>query len=89
MTRTVEVFTAGCPVCNPVVHLVQEVACEYCEITVYDLVKQCEDKECIAKVGQYNITRLPAVVVNGRLLDCCKGNEITKEDLLAVGIGQA
>ncbi|MCB0593064.1 MAG: thioredoxin family protein [Lewinellaceae bacterium] len=89
MKRTVEVFTAGCPVCDPVVHLVRETVCENCEITGYDLVKQCEEKECIAKVSEYGISHLPAVVVNGRLLDCCKSDAITKEELLAAGVGIA
>lgn len=35
--RHVEVFTAGCPVCEPAVQLVQELACPDCEVTVHDL----------------------------------------------------
>ncbi|MGH2659574.1 MAG: thioredoxin family protein, partial [Actinomycetota bacterium] len=35
--RQVEVFTAGCPVCEPAVQLVQELACPDCEVTVHDL----------------------------------------------------
>ena len=88
MKRQIEIFTAGCLVCNPVVQLVQESAGENYEITVYDLVKQCEEQECISKIDQYNLKRLPSVAVNGQLLDCCKNIEITKEDLIAAGIGQ-
>ena len=84
MKRTVEVFTAGCPVCDPVVHLVETV-CENCEITGYDLVKQCE-KNALPKYPNTGFP-LPAVVVNGRLLDCCKSDAITKEELLAARRG--
>lgn len=88
MKRQIEIFTAGCPVCNPVVQLVRETASENCEITVFDLVKQCEEQECISKMKRYNVKRLPSVAVDGRLLDCCKNIEITKDDLIAAGIGQ-
>lgn len=86
MKRKVEVFTAGCPVCNPVINLVNETADEHCEITVYDLVKQCEEKTCINKMNDYGINRVPSIVVDGKLLDCCD-REITKQDLVNAGIG--
>ena len=35
--RQVEVFTAGCPVCEPAVQLVKELACPDCEVTVHEL----------------------------------------------------
>ncbi len=87
--RRIEVFTAGCPVCNPVVDLVKSFADEeYNEITIYDLVKQCEIKECVSKVEEYGIKRLPAIAVDGQLLSCCKNNGITKEDLINAGLTQ-
>lgn len=88
MKRQIEIFTAGCPVCEQTVKMVQELACENCEIIVYDLVKQCEDRTCLAKVKKYGIQKLPAVAVNGKLLDCCRSNAIRREDLLAAGVGQ-
>jgi len=85
--RIVEVFTAGCPVCNPIVDLVKSLANEeYNEVTIYDLVKHCETKECVSKVAEYGIKRLPAVAVDDRLLSCCKNNGIAKEDLINAGI---
>ena len=50
MKRQVEVFTANCPVCDPVVKMIQELACNKCEITTYDLVKQCDNKTCLDKI---------------------------------------
>jgi len=89
MKRQIEVFTAGCPVCEPVVKMINEMTCASCEVTVYNLVEQCESKICLDKMNEYNITSLPAVVVNGELLSCCKGRRITKEDLAAAGVGKA
>lgn len=88
MKRQIEIFIAGCPVCDPVVKMIRELACENCEITIYDLVKQCEDKACLVKIKEYDIQRLPAIAVNGKLLSCCRNNAISKEDLAAAGIGQ-
>ena len=42
--RQVEVFTAGCPVCEPVVQLVQEMACPDCEVTIHDLRQSGAEK---------------------------------------------
>lgn len=88
MKRQIEVFTAGCPVCEPVVKTVKEMACDSCEVTVYNLVEQCDDKVCVDKMIKYNITSLPAVAVNGKLLACCENRGVSKEELAAAGIGK-
>ena len=82
--RQVEVFTAGCPVCEPTVQLVQEMACSDCEVTVYDLSKHGAEK-----IKEYGITTVPAVVVDGRLAACCQDSGPNGEQLRAAGIGQA
>lgn len=89
MKRQIELFTAGCPVCEPVVKMVNEMACDSCEVTVYNLVEQCDSKVCIDKMKEYNITSLPAVAVNGKLLSCCQNRGVSKEELVAAGIGKA
>jgi hypothetical protein len=88
MKRKIEIFTVNCPVCDPVVKLVNELTCGSCDVTVYDLVQQCDNKACLSKAKEYGITRVPAVVVNGKLLDCCQSGEITRESLMNAGIGQ-
>jgi glutaredoxin len=85
--RKIEVFTAGCSVCEPVVELVKKVACSSCEVTVYDLNEGCATNECRTKAKQYGVTRVPSIVVNGKLLDCCKTGTVTEESLRAAGIG--
>mgnify|MGYP006429766743 CR=1 FL=1 len=88
MKRQIEIFTAGCPVCEPVVQMVNELTCDNCEVTTYDVVKQREDKTCLSKLSEYGVKKLPAVAVNGKLLDCCQNNAVTKENLVAAGIGK-
>ncbi len=89
MKRQIEIFTAGCPVCEPVVQLVKDTACENCEITVYNLSEPCESKICVKKMGEYGVKRLPAIAVNGELIGCCTNDGITKEDLIKAGIGSS
>ena len=81
--RQVEVFTAGCPVCDPVVQVVQEMACPDCEVTIHDVREAGAEK-----VAQYGITTIPAVVVDGNLASCCQNRRPNHEDLAAAGIGQ-
>ncbi len=85
--RKIEIFTAGCPVCEPVVQLVKDTACENCEIIIHNVKEQCESKICLSKMEEYGVKRLPAIAVSGKLLGCCKNIEITKNDLIHAGIG--
>lgn len=84
--RSIEVFTAGCPVCEPVVQLVNDMACSECEVTVYNLSDPCESKICHSKVDEYEIKALPAVVVNGVLLS--SGAGMSRASFADAGIGQ-
>ena len=86
--RVIEVFTAGCSVCQPTVEIVQAMACSSCEVIVYDLSKPCDTKECIQKAQQYGIKSLPAVAVNGVLLNCCQNSGVAEAELKNAGIGQ-
>jgi len=88
MKRTIEVFTAGCSVCQPTVELVKNMACTSCEVIVYDLSNTCETKECLEKVKTYAIKALPAIAVNGKLLSCCQNKGISTEELRNAGLGQ-
>ncbi len=87
--RRVEVFTAACPLCEDAVRLVTSLACPSCEVQIYDLRKGCATNECREKAARYGVTAVPAVAVNGVLLDCCRREPITADRLSAAGIGQA
>lgn len=85
----IEVFTAGCPLCEDAVRTVRETACPSCTITVYDLAAGCETMECRKKARAYNISRVPAVVVDGKLCSCCEGSKVSADLLRAAGVGRA
>lgn len=87
--RKIEVFTAGCPLCDETVKLVKELACDNCDVRIYDLNKGCATNECHEKAAKYGIHRVPAVVVDDKLVECC-GNQkpVSREALIAAGIGQ-
>lgn len=86
--RLVEVFTGGCSICETTVRLVKETACPSCEVRIYDLREGCATKECREKAERYGITAVPAVAVNGLLLDYCRRGPIDERALRNAGIGQ-
>ena len=81
--RKVEVFSAGCPVCSEAVDLVNGLACPSCEITVLDM----NDPEVADRAKHLGIRSVPAVVVDGKLADCCQGRGPEETVLRASGIG--
>ncbi|KRG13408.1 glutaredoxin [Virgibacillus soli] len=86
--RLVEVFTAGCSVCEGAVQQVKDLACDNCEVVVYDLNKKCDTLECEAKAKEYGVKSVPTVAINGKLVDCCNNNGINIDALKAAGLGQ-
>ena len=81
--RVVEVFTAGCPVCDDTVKLVQSIACPSCDVQILNLQT---DAAAQAKARTYGVKRVPAVVVNGQLAACSQGGVDTGA-LRALGVG--
>lgn len=81
--RQIEVFTAGCPVCEPAVALVNELACPDCEVTVHNLQESGSEQ-----AAKYGLKTIPAVVVNGRLVSCCDSPGPSRDALAEAGIGQ-
>ncbi len=77
--RNIEVFTAGCPVCDETVQQLKTALCDECEITVYDLNKGCETNECRDKAKAYGIKSVPAVAIDGQLAGCCSGRGVDIE----------
>jgi hypothetical protein len=86
--RKVEVFTSGCPICEPTVDLVKDLACTSCEVIIYDLNKDT-NKEIQNKATSYGIERIPAVAVNGKLLECCAMGSVSEDSLRHAGVGSA
>jgi len=86
--RLIEIFTAGCYICENAVKEIKTLACPNCEVKVYDLNKKCNTNECVEKAEQYGVKSVPAVAINGKLVDCCSNRGIDYESLKRAGLGQ-
>lgn len=82
--RKIEIFTAGCPVCQNTIELVNGIACPACEVTVLDM----HHEEVARRAEALGVRSVPAVVVDGRLADCCTGCGPDEAALRAAGVGQ-
>jgi glutaredoxin 3 len=80
--RKVEVFTAGCPLCEETIALVKQLSCPGCDVTIIDL-----RETGIEKAKEYGVNSVPTVIVDGKILECCTRGKPTAEDLKAAGIG--
>jgi len=83
--RDVQVFTAGCSCCDDAVSAVKELACSNCNVQVRDM----HDPAVAAEAKKYGIKRVPAVVIDGKLADCCAAGGIDIEVLRGMGLGSA
>ena len=83
--RKVEVFSAGCPACEDTVQLVNQIACPSCEVSVLDM----SEPTVANRAKSLGIRSVPAVVIDGKLADCCTGRGPEEEVLRAGGVGQA
>ena len=83
--RQIEIFSAGCPVCEETITLVKQIACSSCEITVLDTKKP----DIATRAKKLGIRSIPAVVIDGQLADCCAGRGPDEKTLRAAGVGQS
>lgn len=83
--RKVEVFSAGCPVCQETVDLVTRLACTSCEVTVLDMKKS----DVAQRAKQLGVRSVPAVAINGQLAGCCAGRGPDENTLRAAGLGRS
>lgn len=81
--RKIEIFSAGCAACEETVKLVNQIACESCEIEVLDM----RQDDVAARARQYGIRTVPAVVIDGKLSDCCAGSGVEERSLRSAGVG--
>ena len=82
--RVVEIFSAGCCVCEDAVSLVQRLACSSCDVRVLDMT----DASIASRARELGIKTVPAVVVDGELASCRDGTGPTEEALRQTGVGQ-
>ena len=84
MTRKVEIFSAGCAVCQDTIDFVSRIACPSCEVEILDM----NDAAVASRARELGIRSVPAVTVDGRLADCCAGRGPDEASLRSAGIGQ-
>ena len=82
--RKIEVFSAGCPVCDDTVKLVNNLACPSCEVNILDM----KSPDVAEKAKNLGIRSVPAVVIDGKLADCCTGRGPDEATLKAAGVGK-
>lgn len=82
--RKVEVFTAGCPACDEAVSLVRSLACGSCDVEVLDM----KERSVAARAKGYGVRSVPAIVIDGKLAECCSGRGPDADTLRAAGLGQ-
>jgi len=82
-TRKIEVFSAGCAVCEDTIALINRLVCPSCEVEILDTRNAAVAK----RVKALGVGSVPAVVVDGRLADCCTGRGPNEASLRKAGIG--
>lgn len=84
MKRKVEIFSAGCPVCEDAVETIRKLSCPSCEVSVLDM----KDPKAAERARELGVRSVPAVAINGKLASCCAGRGIDEEALKEEGIGK-
>lgn len=82
--RKIEIFSAGCAVCEETISLVNRIACPCCEVTVLDMKQPAVTK----RAAELGIRSVPAVVIDGKLATCCAGRGPDESTLKSLGVGQ-
>jgi glutaredoxin len=82
--RKIEVFSAGCPVCLKTIEMISHIACPSCEVCVLDMNKP----EVSERAKSLGIRSVPAVVIDGKLANCCSGRGSDEATLRAAGLGR-
>lgn len=82
--RNIEIFSADCPVCQETIDLVNRLACPSCEVSVLDM----NDRTVAERANSLGIKSVPAIAIDGALVDCCAGRGVDEASLRAAGLGQ-
>ena len=81
--RQIEVFSAGCSACEEAIDLIKAIACPSCEVHILDM----HDPNAAARARSYGIKRVPSVVIDGKLADCCQSQGVDEATLRRLGVG--
>lgn len=83
--RKVEIFSAGCSACTDTIELVNSMICGSCSVEILDML----DPAVAARARDLGIGSVPAVVIDGKLADCCASRGVDEDTLRKAGIGRA
>lgn len=82
--RKVEIFSAGCAVCDETIARIRTPACPSCEVVVLDMKEAAIAK----RARDLGVRSIPAVAFDGKLADCCSRAGPDEAVLQAAGLGQ-
>lgn len=83
--RKIEIFSAGCALCEDTISLINRMVCPSCEVTVLSM----SDPETARRAKDLGIRTVPAVVIDGKLASCCTNRGPDEAALRAAGIGKS
>ncbi|MDP6706221.1 MAG: thioredoxin family protein [Alphaproteobacteria bacterium] len=83
-TRKIEIFSAGCQICEDIVADIRAAACPSCDVVVQDM----KDPAVAYRAKSLGVESVPAVAIDGALVDCCAGRGPDMARLKAAGLGQ-
>lgn len=69
MGKNIEIFTDRSLYGDDIVKLVKEYACPKCAVLVYDSNGTEKSSEMQSKVMEYGVTSMPAIVIDGKLIN--------------------
>jgi hypothetical protein len=63
--HTIEIFSAGCPLCRHIIDDIQIGKCQGCNQTVYDVNNMTNDIK--RKMKEYDVTSVPTTIIDGSI----------------------
>ena len=67
MKHSIEIFSAGCAVCQSTIDMVKKLAGAEHDVQVRDM----QHRDIESQASKYGVRSLPAVVIDGKLAGCC------------------
>ena len=76
--KTIDVFTAGCPLCDDAVETVRSLVGDAADVRVLDT----HDADVARRARDLGLSAVPAIVVDGEPASCCGGMGPDDDDLI-------
>ena len=83
--RKIEVFSAGCAMCQEAIEAIRQEACPSCEVIVLDMM----DTQVARRAKELGVRSVSAVLIDGKLASCCSGRGVDIQVLKDSGLGRA